>query len=88
MTTVSLTPMLNEKTNNLTYVTTVKNDVSDENVMSGNYIKLPDNSEQIRFIPSQLPYQVLPRLTERGTVILELQMDQFIDLRHRLETST
>jgi hypothetical protein len=98
MATISITPMLNEKTNEMTYITAIKHpdkknqDNEDEimgclpHVPKGNYVKLPDNSEQIHFVSSELPYKVLPRLTGNGTIILELTIDQFVDLRHKLSS--
>ncbi|CAH6419247.1 Hypothetical protein HVR_LOCUS446 [uncultured virus] len=88
MATISITPLLNEKTNDIIYVTTVKRDkdTEDEQTMKGNYIKFPDNNEDIKFIPSEIPYKVIPRLTERGTIILELNMDQYQDLKYKLAT--
>lgn len=88
MATISITPMLNEKTNKITYITAINNELSDQRAVEGNYIKLPDNSEQIQFLPSDPPYNVIPRLTDRGTVILELRMDQYVDFRHRLDISS
>ena len=86
MVTISITPLLNEKTNSITYLSSVRGDTDENLITKGNYLKLPDNSEDIKFIPSDVPYRVIPRLTERGTVILELNMDQYLDLKYKLTT--
>lgn len=98
MATISITPMLNEKTNEMTYITAIQNTSKNfqynaskimeclPHIPKGNYVKLPDNSEQIHLVSSELPYKVLPRLTDNGTIMLELTIDQFIDLRHKLSS--
>lgn len=88
MATIDIKPIINRKNNNIIYSIKVTKYNGDDNETPnmGNHIKFPDNTTNINFMPSEIPYKVKPFLTKENTVILELNMDQYLDIKYKLAT--
>lgn len=85
MSVISITPLLDEKTDKIVYITTISSD-DDHYVINNDNIRLPDDIDDIKFMPYDIPYKILPKLTEKGKILLELNIEQYRDLKYKLST--